>query len=57
MTDETKQRQLANWLLDNSPYYFEQAMDEAYSLLNNPDFDVNSVLVEQSPAPKRRVKP
>lgn len=52
MTDETKQRQLASWLLDNSPYYFEQAMDEAYSLLNNPDFDVNSVLVEQSPAPK-----
>jgi hypothetical protein len=46
MINETKQRQLAQWLLENSPYYFEQAMDEAYSLLNNPDFDVDNVLRE-----------
>lgn len=44
MTDETKQRKLAQWLLENSEYYFEQAMDEAYSLLNNPDFDAENIL-------------
>ena len=35
---------LAEWLLENSPYYFEQAMDEAYSLLNNPDFEYDKVI-------------
>ena len=44
MIDEAKQRQLAQWLIENSPYYFEQAMEEAYSLLSNPDFDADNVL-------------
>jgi len=46
MTDEQHEKamRLAQWLLENSPYYIEQAFDEAQSLLSNPDFDAESVI-------------
>jgi len=46
MTDNEHEKamRLAQWLLENSPYYFEQALQEAQSLLSNPDFDAESVI-------------
>ena len=37
MTEQDKIKQLAQWLLQNSPYYFEQACEEAQDLLANPE--------------------
>ena len=44
MNDDEKIMKLAQWLLDNSPYYFEQAHDEAASLMSQPDFDFDEFM-------------
>ena len=47
MTDDEQHKKamrLAQWLLENSPYYFEQAYDDAISQLNNPDFEYDKVI-------------
>ena len=46
MNDEQHEKamRLAQWLLENSPYYFEQAMEEAESLMANPDFDYKAII-------------